>query len=50
MTVFFAIMASLSMFMMMFQNNHKDRFAYALCFVVSMLVLGAKEIIPLFLA
>ncbi len=50
MRVFFEIMVCLSMFMMMVQNNHKDRFAYALCFIVSALILGAREIIPLFLA
>lgn len=50
MNVFFAVMAALSLFLMMVQKENKDRRTYSHCFIVTMAVLGAMEIIPLFLA
>ena len=50
MNLFFVIMSCISFFMMMVQNNYKEKFPYACCYIFSMLVIGVYETIQLFLA
>ena len=50
MRIFFAVIAALTLFLMMVQKENKDRRTYSFCFMTTMAVLGAMEIIPLFLA
>ena len=50
MKVFFAVIAALSLFMTAVQTDNVARRTYSVCFIISMVVLGAMEIIPYFLA
>lgn len=50
MKVFVAVMAAMSLFMMMVQKENTDRRTYSFGFMTTMAILGAMEIIPLFLA
>ena len=50
MNVFVAVMAALSLFLTMCQMDNAARRTYSYCFIASMVVLGAMEIIPLFLS
>lgn len=50
MNVFFAVIAGLALFNMKRQKDSKDKLTYAFCFITTMVVLGALEIVPLFLS
>jgi len=50
MKVFFAVMAALSLFLTMCQIDAAARRTYSYCFIATMAILGAMEIIPLFLS
>lgn len=50
MKIFFAVMAAISLFLMMVQVENQNRRTYSYCFIATMAILGAMEIIPLFLS
>lgn len=50
MKVFLAILAAFIMFAMFCMKSNEERRSFSYCFIATMVVLGAMEIVPLFLA